>query len=423
MLVKKISMRSYTSYIFFLIAIVNHLSVSGQSYFRSGHVIKYSGETINGRIEVLSNRLISQKFSFIDSLSKDTIIFLPSEISEFRYENDKKYISVNIPVSKDDVQFGFAELIMDGHISLLLYEQTYYVRDQQSNVHKLETIRTEQTRDGKAYTVHFHKFRNILTTLLIDCQDVQERVPKTTLTRRSLSRLIAAYNECKGVAYTTFEAPKKALEIGIGPVIGLIRSNVNYRVDIPDFSFFTQSDFTSTSPVIGIDFNINFPRFSEYLSFHSAILSTKFSHSGNSEVIHPNYREINSITFSYSEFKIPLSIRAVVPISHHYVFLELGGVLNLLSKQESRRVERQEYFDNRIVTNDNRLFEPDGTQDGIFIGFGTELMIQNVHRIKINLRFENSSFNFYNPYEQFDRTPYVNKARNTEISYLFAYLF
>lgn len=389
-----------------------------QTDFRPGYVVLSNGDTLQGVLDYRSNKRNAQACLFKDNANQQETTYGPSDLKGFGYLNDKKFESRLIPLSSLDTILGYAEVVLQGKASLYQYIEEFYISKDAGEWYKLEVREVERRRDGQTFVTRENRYRNILAAWMPDCAAVKGKINSVALNRGALVRLLETYNSCVGTTSETYAAKKDAFKIEAGVVLGFVRSNVNYRVDIPNYSFFIEPDYTSISPIFGGDFEISSPKISEYVALHVGLLFTKLSYSASPTINFRSFTQFNEISFSFTEFKIPLALRAVIPVKSKSLYFEIGNSFNFLASQEAIRIERRRYSDGRASDNTSGLFEPKGSQNGLFVGFGTKIPLDKKYILTLNFKFENSSFIFDNTYGQFGPDATINDIRNSEISFL-----
>jgi len=84
---------------------VNGNLVYAQTDFRAGYVLNYDGDTLFGEIDYRGDYLMSQLCRFRKSGADSAIRFTPDDISGYRFENSKYFVSKEIDGKKIFVEY------------------------------------------------------------------------------------------------------------------------------------------------------------------------------------------------------------------------------------------------------------------------------------------------------------------------------
>jgi len=106
-----------------LVLLALNTTIFAQKDFRPGYVILNSGDTLTGEIRSTSDRKMIQECYFREDEKSVISNFPPWEISGYRFNNGKYYISQTLP----DSRIVFLEFLVNGKLNL------YYARDNQGD--------------------------------------------------------------------------------------------------------------------------------------------------------------------------------------------------------------------------------------------------------------------------------------------------
>ncbi len=159
-----------------IILIISTEVLNAQTDFRSGYIIKNSGDTLYGNIDYRGDLLMSSvcKFKNADNVIKD---YSPSEITAFRFIDSKYFVSKVI-----NNRYVFLEFLIDGEIDF------YYMRDEKGDhyyIDKEGELLTEMPyEEGIKYidkkNVYYEskKHIGILIYYMQDAPEFQSRIKK-----------------------------------------------------------------------------------------------------------------------------------------------------------------------------------------------------------------------------------------------------
>ncbi|MDD4992761.1 MAG: hypothetical protein PHR83_11050 [Paludibacter sp.] len=233
-----------------------------QSY-ESGYVINNQNDTIFGLIAVKNNNLSSQK-CFLKDVSSDKIsTFTPDDISQYRYDNGKYYISATIPNDSTN-QKHFLEFLIDGIIDLFYYQDNtggyYYVRNNDTLTELKNTQYIEKT-DNASYLKNKNEYVSTLAPLLQGSTKTCEKLMSTTIDYNSLLSLIKYYHKdmCIEDQCVIYEKKQKIEKMHVGILAGYGSMQVNNTAKSTDVITLNTYE-TIFSPRLGIfvDFPVPF---------------------------------------------------------------------------------------------------------------------------------------------------------------------
>lgn len=163
--------------------------------------------------------------------SKEKKIYAPADISGYRFDEGKYYVSKRVPVYNDTLSL-FVEYIMQARASF------YYVKYNSTDHYYIETSDgfselSEPEKINIINNTHFYKhpgYYGKLTFYLDDCPEIRPAIQNTKLNHKDLislgqeyHRLTCATNDC-----VVFERDVKSTVFTIGPLVGFAVSSVSF---------------------------------------------------------------------------------------------------------------------------------------------------------------------------------------------------
>lgn len=198
-------MRCISRILFTVILCISNLAISQN--FRPGYIITSDKNKVEGFIAYKTNyqRFESCKFRF--SINQEIIDYSPADIQGYGIENEGAFISVVI----DDAgvnQSKFAEILVQGRISLLLYNDSYFLHDE-LGIYPLRITQNIITdSEGKTKLKTTDEFKGVLNWKLRDCFEASSKIQTTKLNQESLVKLLEVYNSCNGESAVVFKEDK-----------------------------------------------------------------------------------------------------------------------------------------------------------------------------------------------------------------------
>jgi len=288
-----------------ILLVIRPISLSGQrGYYSTDSTTIYGIKLIDGGAR--SNAKTCQV-----KLKNLTIRYSPSEVKEYGFKNGSVYISKKIELF-DSSQLVFLERLIKGETNL------YYYKGQHSGTYFIEkdsSFFTELPKNKDSIN-----FRNILSDLTKDCDNLNDASRLVTYKRTALVRYLKRYNACKLKPFPFF---RYGLVLGY-KMTTLVPSSSMVVEDIYLFDYKYDGGIT-------LGLFIDYPIMVSDFSFHAEVY---FSSNGYSY----NYRDLNKdldILINTTSLNIPMLLRYTLPTLKMRPFLDVGGLYSLQMKNEN----------------------------------------------------------------------------------------
>jgi len=242
-------------------------NVYAQKDFRPGYVITVGGDSLNGELEFRAEILQKYSCNFRDSDGAERT-FSPDELSAFRFEGDRYYVSRVF----DDGHY-FVEYLIKGIVSI------FYIYDEKGERYFIEKDGTEFAEipydegmrlvDGRRFFYRSTIHTGLLKYYMQDAPSLTERINRTeVLNYSNLYKLSNEYNKiiCNGEECISFRNKIPFFYPSIEVISGYNRYLNN---------FIDNQWYYST----GINLMLAMPRMNERVSIKTgfSVLSERFS--------------------------------------------------------------------------------------------------------------------------------------------------
>jgi len=230
------------------------LSLNAQGDFRPGYIIDLDQDTIYGQIKRNSESRNARTCVFRTGEDAAESRFDPGEISAYRIEGGKYYISAAVEEEGENRQV-FLEYLVNGMADLYYLRkdnsETYYIRKDGEEAMALTDIR-------------------LLKAAFSDCYEIQSSLDNATLSHKSLVNMTVKYHDyvCDGEECINYSKDASKLRIAVGPVLGYSISSFSFQGGARPFDLFEFPN--SQSPVFGILLDLQSDRLGDHLSFQVA---------------------------------------------------------------------------------------------------------------------------------------------------------
>jgi opacity protein-like surface antigen len=295
--------------------------------------------------------------------------YTANKVKEYGFEDGRVYVSKNIHVS-DSLQKVFLLRLVKGKLSL------YYYSGKSGNTFFWEKDSTkffELPKNHKDYSKM--NFRDDLTFLTSDCENMRNATKLVSYNIKSLSELVRNYNDCKLVPFKYF---RYGILFGLG--INRLETSAENSITGVDFKY-----IGSTLPGVFIDYPINMSDF----SLHADLNFTKSGYSYNSESYNNNLSLNQNIIFlaNTSSINLPVLLRYTFPYMHIKPFLNVGLIYtyNIIN---STAIYTSTIYPTYIETSTiDKTSLISKSQLGFSCGTGVEYKLNNRHAVFIELRY------------------------------------
>jgi len=348
----------------FVLLVANATAIA-QTY-RQGYVI-VATDTVKGLIKYRGTKGTAQKCSFRKSMNDAVSHYAPNAIVAYGFDG-RHFRSLQ---QSDGVYF--AEVLVDGNVSLLRQRGAYQVSKNGSLV-DVSPSRNEVVVNGQRYTSTAGSAQKI-KALVEDCPDLSAQVSQFSYSEKHLVTLVEDYNRCKGQPYKVYRSRRKKSEFGWGAYAGVAQPQFKTT---SEYSYYNSGDYHSSVTFTGgLFIRSTLSSITERLQIQQEIayLQTQASHT------YFSYSELKdvSISFKYSGIKAPVSFRYTFLDKNIKPYIRVGVVPAFLFKKDVHT----DALHNPHISLDDINFSLLG-------GLGLENKISKHKTLFLELRYEKS---------------------------------
>jgi hypothetical protein len=173
------------------------LPLYSQKDFRSGYIITNQGDTLQGLINVRSNYQNSRSCEFKEKDTDKPASYLPGEITGYRVENGKYYISKQARL-KEAPELYFLEYLVDGIVDLYYIndlENDYYFIEKNGDLKRLSNEDVIYISENQVkYTRKSNQYTGVLTYVFQESPETVQKIKNTDYDYKSLIRITKEYH-------------------------------------------------------------------------------------------------------------------------------------------------------------------------------------------------------------------------------------
>lgn len=230
-----------------LIFLIYTTELKSQSDYKPGYIQLASGDTLYGEIDYRTDIQMGTFCRFKSSDIAAVREYLPDEISAYRVDNSRFFVSKDIKATGGNKKV-FLEYLIKGKVDIFYYRDKndvdhYYIDKQGYGLMELPFKTTYKKIDGANYQFDSKDHIGILKYYLQDAPDFQTQIEQIRKPdRENLIKLTEEYQKkvCKDENCIVYERKIPFLKIALNPVIGvlLLRGSNNKIIEFGGLIYF-----------------------------------------------------------------------------------------------------------------------------------------------------------------------------------------
>jgi hypothetical protein len=338
---------------------------TAQHDFRDGFYITLDNDSVPGKVAYRSSKKASEVCVFKSADGKRQR-FNPSQIKGFGFVEGKRYTARTMQPEGP----RFVEHIVSGRMHLLRHHRIYYLETDSLTLLQKEQIIERTYSDGRKFRGTINPYKNTLDKALAECKLSGNDVDYN---EKELSRIVSAYNRCKGSPYVSYYSKKAGTKFTFQVFGGT------------DFSTLTIDGYPdafkqSVSLAFGAGVDISFPRFSDRTFFSIEGVFTNKTYQGYLESYDAGSSTTTraDVVIKGSFAKIPVSVRYNFSHDSFTPYLKIG-IVNYLDLTPTMRMTTETESGGSVVTTFGEGDVASQKQWGLWAGAGiTKSLYKNL---------------------------------------------
>ena len=219
-----------------------------QTDFRPGYYITWNNDTVYGLIDFRGAKRNSDHCLFKETEKSDPIRFAPTEISSYRFIDDKYYVSKKVEINNKEKQV-FLEFLVNGITDIFFYSgedhPRYFIESTNGKLIELSNEMKDEYINGKHIRRRSLKYMGVLKATLDDCEEIQNDIEHAELNHKSLINLGKKYHDyvCDNEVCIVYKKPVPKLKFKVAPFVGINLIKLSFpedkmgRLSYIDFNF------------------------------------------------------------------------------------------------------------------------------------------------------------------------------------------
>lgn len=373
-----------------------------QSDFRKGYIVKKNNDAINGLIDYKGNIANSKKCIFKSNVSSDNQIFTPDDITAYRFDDSKYYISKTVIVNGEEKKM-FLEYLINGIVDLYYYHDElgkhYLVDKGDGNLSELKNEEKEVILNDKRYLRKSKEYIRLLKEIFIESPTISKQVDNLSLNHRSLIKVTHDFHNevCKDEEECIiYERKLSKAKIKYGLLIGLNSKSISGTDQFDDaLYYFRDSQFgTAIFPSFGFFFKSNIPYLNERLFIQYEGIYSRMNFESTYSTNDPvyNWTYTNTIKFTRSVFGNNIYFKYEFPQGKIRPTFQIGGFANFaLQTDYQRSLEVVDSFGEPQTSDEFTVSPFKKFEAGINLGFGFNATVFNEKELFFELNYQRGS--------------------------------
>jgi hypothetical protein len=316
-------MKRFFIFVYFLALTV--MSGYSQNDWKTGYIIKNSGDTVFGMIENRDSKANSNHCYFRKDEVSETFRYGPTELEGYRIHDGKFYVSKNI-AGGDSIRKLFLEFLIEGRVNVFHYkdDKSHFFIEKEGKLHELINTTIIKEINGTKYFIDQKEYLGLLNSLMKDA-NIESFIDKSRLESKSLIKIAKNYHErvCTNEQCIIYEKKIKPVHATLGFHIGESINRFNFGDElISDYRMSSYlgcrvefENIINYSENLTLQVDLNVQKFSKY-NFKEKFKFTTISYNGS-------YYTIYDETYTNGQKDIDIDLKAVVlklPVVVNYTF-------------------------------------------------------------------------------------------------------
>lgn len=219
---------------FFLLLFIYSKCFS-QNNFQKGYIISNKNDTVPGLIKYGSNYENTYKCSFQVNPDSPVVTYSPGEITAYRFDDGKFFVSKKLNPS--DTSVIFLQFLFDGTVDIYGYfdkkSAHYLISKTDNTLQELKNDTRISTINGVKYETESKDYIGVLKTVFAESPSVMKKTENLSLSFNPLIQLAEEYHRevSPDEVYTNYARKRIKTKFSPGLIAGYSASDLLLKVD------------------------------------------------------------------------------------------------------------------------------------------------------------------------------------------------
>ena len=337
--------KSNISIVVLLVLFGTHLFA--QESIRPGYIISTEKDTISGFLKYRESSLRYSSCLFKKNEPDPFKEYKANDLLGYGYKAGKLYVTCKVYDEKGDMSEVFMEVLVNGRLKLLKWQNQLYVQKDSAEVILLKNTYKEVTVNNNKYFKYNYEYISTLNILLADCSTASAQLSNLKLLEPHLIKFVAKANQtCYPESYIPPDKNSTAaafmnIDMGVFLSYGVNSLNVVTPYENTDYQVIGKYD-PSYKPRVGVQFDFYSKRLSEKFKFHIELNYFTNSFRLYKEVqFSPVRTRISEVNINVASLAIPVGVKYRFSGKKIYPYVEAAFLTIINLKKESSWTEQE----------------------------------------------------------------------------------
>ncbi|GEO07485.1 hypothetical protein AAE02nite_51490 [Adhaeribacter aerolatus] len=395
-----------------------------QTDFRPGYVITSTNDTLTGFINYQGFIANTHECIFKATLNDKSTTFSPAQITAYRFNADKFYVSSSYLNFKSPSPI-FLEYLLKGRVNLFQYRDArgdHFVVSKDTLLLELDNTEKRVEVDGTQYIKNQQLYKGQLRALMGDKLALFPEIDKTDFDVASLMKIVKKYNaQSQETVSVQFEEKKHPYKFSFGIHSSYGKPNLylnDYTYQSNHYGIGKANFNANYSFTVGVLLDIHLLEMNDKLHFLVEPAYSKMRFGSDVTKKSGTYnRYHNTINIDISALRLPFSLKysfnslawSTQPFLRggvaHYKFLKNSAADSYLVEEQTSKASGQ-YTD----------FAFSKYQNAVFFSVGTDI-VGKKHKLTTEIIFEGGDGIYKVKYK-----PFLKLSRTSNLIFQLAYV-
>jgi hypothetical protein len=375
--------------------------LTAQSDFRKGYIIKNNNDTLWGLIDYKGNKANARICIYKKDNESEKQIFTPEEIKNYRFTDNKYYISKSVDIGTKTKQL-FLEFLINGVVDIYYYRDNlgehYLIDNGTDNLYELKNEKREIIINDIKYLKDSKEYIGMLKYYFKESPSISQKAETIDLSHKSLISITHDYHNevCTNEECIIYEKKLPNNKKRIGILIGLNGLSFVQGKFTEGYYYMRNSQFGfNVFPSIGFFYKKNLPYLNERISFqYECTYSRVKLQTYNTYVLYPdNLTYLNDIRLTHNTLSNTGFFKYEIPKGKIRPTFQIGASVNLSYSTNYLRNEEVKYSTGEIFYTKRNYDSPfENLNLGFVCGIGLKSKYHNEKDLFLDIRYQKGLF-------------------------------
>lgn len=296
----------------------------GQRDFRAGYVVKANRDSVVGQVRYAASDVNETSCQFRANANSEIINYSPKDLGVYGWMDGKRFRSLFLKDKESIARWVFAEVLVQGRISLFRYDGDYYVKKDSLILLPEPQKAVVETPRGAFMNID-KRYVGILNSLMAECT---VKADEARYEAKDIAKLVEKYNQCMGGASITAVPNRPWTLVNWQLAVGVEHSSL-------ELSSYPSDMFKpSVHAKVGLSMELSASKLNDKFFFVFECWYLQPVYQGSYDPQGPTYTRVDYLTKG-PILKIPIGVRFNLLKEEKTLYFKLGVLGQINLKPES----------------------------------------------------------------------------------------